>query len=986
MPTAPSRRLIENWLPINEISVEGIRERAGAVPNPAPHQLHVWWARRPLAPSRAAVAASLLPADADQNAFYDLMGTYAGVHYDAQRLAAASAAGVKADSGYANRRAFTHNPTPADADWFQQNLAVANPLVLDVTAGGGSIPFEAGRLGLNTIANELNPVAALILRATCQWPQQYGNALHAAYQEVSARFQERVRELLDGVYPPEKQPNPGEFPSEKNSRIDRLHRYVWAYLWSRSIECPSCQGIIPLSPNWRLDDKGTGVKLLPDLNTRTCSFEIVYTLAAQSKGTITQGIATCPYADCGISTPKGYIPAEAQAGQMGHILYCVIYRDQWQEYTKAGKPKARLTTRRGFRAATPEDDNTDDIRQYLAEQAETWERNNILPNEPVPKGNDKSPHNYGMTFWRDMFNSRQQLAHGYCVQAFRELVDADTAAGDLTEVRKIAWCYVAVALDKLISTNSLLCRWHSRRSVVAGTFDTHDFGVKRSYSEMAVTIEGLGLEWAVGEVGSIIEQLTEMVGHDVPVAASDELMSNPTAGSPYVATPSLLFEGPAQDLELASGSVDAIVFDPPYHNNVYYAELSDFFYVWLKRTAGYVFREYFTDHLTKKVTEAISSPVRFQGEADHVNQAALRKIDKTSADRLATEDYHAKMAAIFRECRRVIKPTGIMTVMFTHKSTDAWDALTIALIEAGFRITRTWPIKTEAENALNISGKAAARSTILLVCRPQERNRAPEPWHIVESRIAAAIRADIPRLQSYGLSPVDLYLAAFGPALQVISENWGAERAVANPSRPDNEFAVTPSDALEVARREVIAHRTREISERWADGAVDALTRFYILAQDGAGAAVIPFDEANLFARAMGVDLTGPEARRVLTKQGDKVTLKSAQDRMAENLISEQRPAQTLLDQAHTAIALTHRQGSAAAAEWLTMQGHQPQSPEFKGTLEALLRVARPNHPDLPPGSSLWQFLYADPTPRPQQGVLLAIADGTGDNAGAAAG
>ena len=146
MTTPPSRRLIENWLPINEISVEGIRERAGAVPNPAPHQLHVWWARRPLDPSRAAVAASLLNAYADQSDFYDLMGTYAGIHHDAQRLAAASAADAKTE-GYANRRAFTHNLSPEEARWFRENLAVENPVVLDVTAGGGSFPSRPGGWG-----------------------------------------------------------------------------------------------------------------------------------------------------------------------------------------------------------------------------------------------------------------------------------------------------------------------------------------------------------------------------------------------------------------------------------------------------------------------------------------------------------------------------------------------------------------------------------------------------------------------------------------------------------------------------------------------------------------------------------------------------------------------------------------------------------------------------------------------------------------------
>lgn len=970
MPTAPSRRLIENWLPINEISVEGIRERAGAVPNPAPHQLHVWWARRPLAPSRAAVAASLLPADADQNAFYDLMGTYAGVHHDAQRLAAANAAGVKADSGYANRRAFTHNLTPAEAHWFRENLAVANPVILDVTAGGGSIPFEAGRLGLNTIANELNPVAALILRATCQWPQQYGNALHTAYQEVSARFQERVKKLLDGVYPPEKQPDPSEFPSEKNSRIVRHQIYAQTYIWCRTIECPSCQREIPLAPNWRLDTKGAGIRILPDADEGICRFQVVYQASEQSGSTVKGGIATCPYPTCGKTTPRGYLSQEAQAKRMGQRLCCVIQKHSYYEKQPDGEWKDIRTPKgyptRTFREVEPADDNAADIQRRLAEKSESWERDNILPNEAVPDLNDQRPLNYGMSPWRYMFSPRQQLAHGCCVQVFQELVDADRSAGALDDTRKVAWCYIALALDKMINRNSLLVRWTPLTQTVNATFDSHDFGMKWIYAEMSITVEGLGLEWAAKDIGNCIKELVKMSGHPELKPANGALIQSEEQAAAILSPPSGVVSVPAQDLDLAAASIDAIVFDPPYHNNVNYAELSDFFYVWLKRTAGYVFPEYFQPYLTDKVNEAIASPARFREQARGGGKAA---------GRLATEDYQDKMAAIFRECRRVIKPAGIMTVMFTHKSTAAWDAVTIALIEAGFCVTRTWPVKTESETSLNIRDRAAARSTILLVCRPQERNRVPEPWHIVESRIVRAVQEDIPRLQSYGLSPVDLYLAAFGPALQVISENWGAERAVANPARPENEFAVTPSDALEVARREVIAHRTREISERWADGAVDALTRFYILAQDGAGAAVIPFDEANLFARAMGVDLTGPDARWVLTKQGDKVTLKSAQDRMAENLISEQRPAQTLLDQAHTAIALTHRQGSAAAAEWLRMQGHQPQSPEFKGTLEALLRVARPGHPDLPPGSSLWQFLYADPTPRPQQGVLLAIAD-----------
>ena len=958
-----SRRLIEDWLPINEISIEAIRERAGAVPNPAPHQLHVWWARRPLATSRAAIAASLLSSPPASSEFYEILGTHLGIVDEQRNIDEAKIQGLRLAQGFSNPRAFTHNLSDTEREWLNQNLVAKNPVVLDITAGGGSIPFEAGRLGFRTIANELNPVAGLILRATCEWPQKYGWELMNRFQEVRSRFLDRVCDLTSGLYPEEPQPQ-GKTGTPHNANLP-TKRHVWAYLFARTATCPSCEGNIPLSPNWRLDSKGSGIRLLPDTTSGTCSFEIVTKTSDQSPGTVSRAKATCPYPNCGATTPAGYISQEAQGGRLGHQPYCIIYRDTWETKTKSGRVSKRPKTARGFRVPKEGDDNTTQIQEQLEKLEEPWGTNGILPTEEVPHGDDQRPHQYGMPRWRDMFSPRQLLAHGYCVQAFQDLVDEDRDAGKLDESHKAAWCYIALAMDKLINTNSLLCRWHPNRQVVASTFDSHDFGMKWSYSEMAIAIERLGLEWSLNNIGDCIKQLVRMAGHQQEEPANGKLM-NLGQEQTCTAPPSQVTIGPAQDTDLPSASVDAIIFDPPYHNNVNYAELSDFFYVWLKRTAGYVLGDsLLTPHLTDKVNEAIASPARFREQAQGTGK---------SASGLATRDYENKMAEIFRECRRVVKPDGIMTVMFTHKSTDAWDALTVALINSGFGITRTWPVKTEADSAINIMDRAAARSTILLVCRPRTDNPTPEPWHTVESRIAQAVRADIPTLQDYGLSPVDQYLAAFGPALQVISEHWGTERAVANPDRPDDEFAVTPTDALQVARREVLAHRTREISQNWAESGGDSATRFYILAQDGGGAATIPFDEANLFARAIGLDLSSSEASRILIAQGDKVTLKSARDRLAENIISPQRPAQTALDQVHTAIAITDRHDSAAALEWLNMQHHNPQGPEFKGTMEALIRVTKPGHEDLRPATNLWRLLYDDAPPI-QMALLDALAE-----------
>ena len=1006
--TAP--RLIEDWLPINEISIEAIRERAGAVPNPAPHQLHVWWARRPLAISRAAVAGCLVSADADRSVFIDAMGTYPEIVSDQAAIDQAKTNGItlkppvyinpkRPKSKDNHRRAFTHNLSDAERGWFRDNLAVPDPVVLDVTAGGGSIPFEAGRLGLAAIANELNPVAALILRATCQWPQQFGPALAAEYREVSNRFLERVRELIEHnrVYPPEPEPGPGNEncnenknrPDSKNfakNRMVRLNKYAQTYLFSRTIRCPDCRSLIPLSPNWRLDGGGKGIRLVPDVGGGVCAFEIVDTARGQSNGTVSSGKAICPYPGCGATTAAGYIAAEAQAGRLGQQLYCVIVKNQWQQkrdgqWVNIRRPKecAHIPNRE-FRPVRPQDDNSAHIAALLEANRERWDADNILPNEPVPEGNDQRPIIYGMTPWRNMFSPRQQLALGYCVQAFRELVDADRANGVLDDARRAAWCCVAVALDKLISTNSLLCRWHTNRGVVAGAFDRHDFAMKWSYSEMAVVIPGLGLEWALDDVGDCVDELVTMSGYSPAAPPGHPLMDaalRPSADG-AAAPPSMVVNGDARMLDLDDDSVDAIVFDPPYHNNVNYAELSDFFYVWLKRTAGYVLDDgLFADHLADKVNEAIASPARFKSQADAAN-AGRRGNGKVTAAQLATGDYQRKMDEIFRECHRVLKKDdGIMVVMFTHKSNDAWNAMTIGLIEAGFNITRAWPVKTEAESSLHIRDKAAARSTILLVCRPAGERR-PKPWHAVAQDVARAVKDDVANLLEYGLNPVDIYTASYGTALKVVSENWGTRRDTANPDRPDDPFAVLPEDALAVARQEVIAFRAAQIANGQGQSLSDPLTWFYILAQDGAGGATMPFDEANLFARAIGVDLGGNDAKRILSSKNGKVTLKAATERWTERIISADRPAATPLDQVHTAIAIADRQNAEAARQWLGFNGHRWQDGEFQTTFDALRKIRKLDHPDEAGARALQALLYEAEGPQQARLIGEPVAGGIG--------
>ena len=999
-----AERLIERWMPINQISTEAIRERAGAVPNPAPHQLHVWWARRPLIAARASALLSLIPAKMDspntRQKVFQTLGTSPDIHEIAERLSLAAVNGERDKDAYKeHRRAFTHNPTKEELTWLKSNLASDSPVLLDATAGGGSIPFEAGRLGLQTIANELNPVACLILRATCEWPQNYGRKLLEDYEQVSQNFLSRVSEKLAYIYPDEPAPYcaGGSCPHPQRYRCpegcknlkhcdhgkigDKSHvgvipqRQAQTYLWARTVNCPACNSIIPLSPNWRLDNNGTGIRLEPD--GQECGFVIVHNRATcsecrknnpikpcntallhpdgqPSEGTTSRAVAVCPQPNCGTTTPKGYLAKEAQAGRMGHQLYCVIYRDSWKDKTKAGKPKKRLTTFRGFAELNSSRDNSAWIESELSRLEKQWTENDVLPSEEVPVGNSTRSYAYGQNAWVKMFNARQQLAHGYCVEAFRECVQEDQQTGRLDERRKAAWIYVTFAMDKLINRNSLLTRWDPGQNIAAGTFDSHNFGFKWSYTEITITCQGLGLTWAINDIEKCLNDLLEMTDH--PKNPNRLVAANSPVRQP---TPSKVIESEAQFIpELDEDSVDCILFDPPYHDNVCYAELSDFFYVWLKRTAGHLFPESFTQHLTEKNLEAIASPIRYKNKGTS---------DK-SARQLATEDYEEKMAEIFAECRRVIKPDGIMTVMFNHKSTAVWDALIVALIEAGFTITRTWPVKTEAEASIHIKDKAAARTTILLVCRPRESNLTPEPWHRVEELIAKEVQDDIEgNLSKAGLKPIDLYLSAFGPALKVISEHWGTQRETANMERLEAPFAVTPTDGLQVARAEVSKHRAQAISKEWAESPVDEPTKFYILANDANGGAVMEFDEANLLARAIGaqLDKLDPAIASIAAFRTDKVSLLSAKDRMAAGHIGENLTPKTNLDLAHTAVALTGRRNTLDAQQWLQQRLYQPNDDRFKYTLEALIRTTKHGHDDYQAQRSLWQALYGEEAPEP---------------------
>jgi adenine-specific DNA methylase/very-short-patch-repair endonuclease len=281
---------------------------------------------------------------------------------------------------------------------------------------------------------------------------------------------------------------------------------------------------------------------------------------------------------------------------------------------------------------------------------------------------------------------------------------------------------------------------------------------------------------------------------------------------------------------IANKSIHAVVTDPPYYATIQYSELSDFFYVWQKRTLGDIFPELYWSDLTDKDREAVANPSRFRNMG-------------ISPEELANQDYEAKMALAFAEYHRVLRDDGVMTVQFNHKDSGAWDTLAKSLIDSGFEITASWAVSTENPQNLHQAAKNSVSSTVLLVCRKRDPNAGQAWWDDLRPLVTHLVETRAPEFEANDIDGIDLYLSAFGPALNIFSRNYPILDTSGKEVRPEQAFAE--------ARKAIANYRFHKLAQTDTAG-FDPITTWYILAWDAFRAREFPFDEARQLALAVG--------------------------------------------------------------------------------------------------------------------------------------
>jgi putative DNA methylase len=866
------QRLIEDYLPIEAISAEAKREksiRKGHIST-----LHLWWARRPLVACRAAIYGALVPAPATPRArreradFVAELCTYPGPAdkiADARRhILEAHAARLSEETG--------ETVTVADIEAGR----APRPRVLDMFAGGGAIPLEALRLGCEAHALELNPVAHLIELCTLIYPQQYGqpdpNAKGSARDSTWAGLAKeveywgtwvlkRVKTEIGDLYPPIPDP---EAPAEELTAPIQPHfdtlgfegvqpalhapgRALMpiAYLWTRTVRCknPACGATVPLArQTWLATKKNWYVALKPeavkDSEHKRVRYRVVESSTKKGLGFdptsgSRAGNVPCPF--CGTVADSDYVKREGIANRIGQqalSVVCIRKGKVGKVYFSADElsqqllPNEQLIYQR--------------IEQICSETGLT------IPIEEVVNDAKGSAWCvlYGLTQFKDLFAPRQLLSLLAFAKYVRKAHTLLVREGYSEEHSKAVTTFLGLTLSRLSNFNSSLCTW----------FHSGGRGVKHVFARQA-----LPMVWDFAETNPFYERAASWVTCLAVVIDIVHALAKMDTRSAIVT------RGSAFRQIFQPNSFDAIITDPPYYDNVPYSNLSDFFYVWLNRSIGFLYPEHFSSTATPKKVEAVADASRHEGN---------RKGAKLAYERM--------MQLSFAEAGRLLKPDAPLMIVYAHKTTAGWVTLIDAMQASGFVITEAWPLDTENVSRLRAMDAAALASSIFLIARHREGDGTGAYETEVRPELEDIVRERVDTLWSQGVSGADLVIAAVGAGLRAFTRFARVEYANGEEVPADTFLAEVEGVVLEMLLEKLFG------VPRSGVAGVDAPTRFYVLWRYTFRASTIDGGEAIVFAYPQGVELDGSQGlststRPLVEKQRGKYRLKDFTERGDED-------------------------------------------------------------------------------------------------------
>jgi putative DNA methylase len=901
--------LIEDYMPIGIVGVESSREKSLWLAHP--FTCHLWWARRPLVACRAVVYGALVPisrfrpsngpkekrdslARANAAKFVERLCKYPGTP---QVIAEAQKHILEA---HAERLTRESGGTFTVKDILEGRST--RPKVLDMFAGAGAIPLEALRLGCEAYALDLNPVAHIIELCTLVYPQRYskpdpnirgmsgpknekGETTWGGLAEEVRYWGnwvlEKVKTEISDLYPlipnPEVKKNASYvqsmFPnSDLRSELPAGNLVPLAYLWTRTVRCknPSCGATVPLvKQTWLCRKKGRYIALktvIPKdekkVRFQVAEAEIEHGLDFNPAAGSVAGNAACSF--CGTVADIDYTKNEGWAGRMETQLLAIVAAHpnrKGKVYVSADFIQEKLAGDEEIRKRI----------ERLCESTGLSVPDELIANLP-PDCRDNSlgitVRPYGFRNFASLFTLRQML----CLLTFTKWIR------EVKQMAKLARCdderiqsvltYLATALDREAENLSSLCRWNANAEKMQGTFGRQVITMVWDFCEVSP------FGGSVGDWQSLI---------DLQINAIEGAASFDTSFAQVL-------RGSAMQVPWPSNSFDAVITDPPYYDNVPYADISDFFYVWLKRSIGDLYPEHFAASNTPKRGEAIADPMRHGG-------------DKYKA-KIA---YEQMMAQSFAEANRVLKPEGPLVVVYAHKTTLGWATLIDALRGAGFTVTEAWPLDTEMKSRLRGMESSALASSIFLTARKRENKKKIGDYSTVRSELEEIVRERVLTLWGEGITGADLIIACVGAGLKGFTQHEKVE--LPNGEEVSSERFL--SEVEGVVQETILEYL---FGSKAGVSTIDAPTRFYILWRYAYGRGEIEAGEAIVFSYPLGVELDGSQGLSagkiaLLEKKGKKYTLKDFTERGQEEHLGLQprfgATEKPLIDVLHRLLWLT---------------------------------------------------------------------------------